>query len=117
MQHIFVFGSNLAGIHGAGSAKEAFRLYGAVWGQGVGIAGNSYAIPTKDQHIKSMTLEQIEPYIKDFIEFAKANPSYRFNIVDIGCGLAGFKPEDIAPLFEGAPGNCHFLGKLKELVF
>jgi len=114
MRQVFVFGSNLAGIHGAGSARAALEEHGAVYGQGVGMAGNSYAIPTKDENIRTMRLEQIEPYVSDFVKFAKANPDMQFNIVAIGCGLAGFTPKQIAPMFEGAPDNCMFIGAWRK---
>lgn len=107
---IFVFGSNLAGIHGAGSARAAMQSHGAVYGQGVGVAGNSYAIPTKDSQIRTMRIDQIEPYVSEFLDFARANSGLQFNIVAIGCGLAGYTPKQIAPLFEGAPANCNFIG-------
>jgi len=121
MKEIFVFGSNLGGHHGAGSARAAVEDYGAKMGLGVGPAGNSYAIPTKDSNIEVMDIEDIAKYVTQFIEYAKyvlycekfTNDTYgyktQFNIVAIGCGLAGFTPEQIAPLFEGAPKNCVFI--------
>ena len=110
MRQIFVFGSNLSGIHGAGSARAALENHGAVYGIGSGMAGNSYAIPTKDANIKTMRLDDIKPYVREFVSFAIANPKLQFNIVAIGCGLAGFTPKQIAPMFEGAPENCIFIG-------
>lgn len=110
MRKIFVFGSNLAGIHGAGSARAALENHGATYGHGVGLSGNSYAIPTKDANIMTMRIEDIKPYVREFVAFAKANPEMQFNIVAIGCGLAGFTPNQIAPMFEGAPDNCAFIG-------
>lgn len=92
---VFVFGSNLAGIHGAGAAHFAHRKCGAKWGQGVGLAGNSYAIPTKDENIQTMELDQIRPYIHQFIDFAHNRNSLLFFLTPIGCGLAGHKQEDI----------------------
>lgn len=103
---IFVFGSNLAGAHGAGSAYEALKNHGAIYGQGIGLQGKSYAIPTKDHNIQTMKLHDIAAHVGDFIEFAKSNPEMTFNIVAIGCGLAGFKPYEIAPMFKDAPLNC-----------
>ena len=91
---IFVFGSNLAGAHGGGAAYAAFRKFGAVWGQGVGLQGQSYAIPTMQGGV-----DTIEPYVNDFIAFAKAHSEYTFLVTRIGCGIAGFTPEQIAPLF------------------
>jgi len=105
-EHIFVFGSNLAGRHGKGSAKEAFMHHGAVYGQGVGLQGRSYAIPTKDKSLKKMPLHDIEPYVSEFMGFAREHPEMTFDIVAIGCGLAGYTPEQIAPMFRGVPENC-----------
>lgn len=115
-KEIFTFGSNLAGRHGAGSALEAFQNHGAVYGRGVGHFGNSYAIPTKDRNIQVMTLADISCHVSNFLKFAERHPTWKFNIVDIGCGFAGFTAEEIAPLFKGAGENCNFLGELKELV-
>ena len=94
---IFVFGSNLAGMHGGGAARIARIHFGAVMGVGVGLQGQSYAIPTMQGGT-----ETIEPYVNEFIEFAKNHPEMRFLVTRIGCGIAGFDPEDIAPLFEEA---------------
>lgn len=105
-QRIFVFGSNLAGVHGAGSAKAALDHWGARWGQGVGRQGNSYAIPTKDSKLQSLTLQQITPFVLAFLEYAGAHPELEFEVVKIGCGLAGFTEDQIAPMFKGAPINC-----------
>jgi ADP-ribosylglycohydrolase len=91
---IFVFGSNLAGAHGGGAARIAMNEFGAVWGQGVGLQGQSYAIPTMQGGV-----ETIKPYVDEFIEFAKAHPEYKFLVTRIGCGIAGFTDEEIAPLF------------------
>ncbi len=103
---VFVFGSNLSGVHGAGAAKFARDNHGAVFGQGVGLQGNSYAIPTKDRRIKTLPLSDIWPYVLQFIEFAKQHPEMRFNVTRIGCGLAGYTDKDIAPMFKGSPENC-----------
>lgn len=105
---VFVFGSNLAGRHGLGSAKEAMYRHGAIWGKGVGFHGRSYAIPTKDHKLRVMPIEKIRPYVSDFIKFAKEHPEMEFCIVAVGCGLAGYTPAQMAPLFEGAPKNCIF---------
>lgn len=94
---IFVFGSNLAGAHGGGAARLAWQRFGAVWGQGVGLQGQSYAIPTMQGGV-----ETIKPYVDDFIEFASQHPELRFLVTRIGCGIAGFRPEEIAPLFTEA---------------
>lgn len=94
---IFVFGSNLAGVHGGGAARLARIRWGAVMGQGVGLQGRTYAIPTMQGGP-----ETIKPYVDEFIAFAKAHPGLRFLVTEIGCGIAGFTPSQIAPLFAGA---------------
>ncbi|MBR5983746.1 MAG: hypothetical protein IK025_08540 [Bacteroidales bacterium] len=94
---IFVFGSNLAGMHGGGAARIAVDKFGAVWGQGVGLQGQSYAIPTMQGGV-----ETIRPYVDEFIEFAKKHPEYKFLVTRIGCGIAGFTDDEIAPLFKEA---------------
>lgn len=94
---VFVFGSNLAGMHGGGAAAIAHRSFGAVWGKGVGLYGQSYAIPTMQGGVKT-----VKPYVDEFIEFAKSRPELRFLVTKIGCGIAGFSEEQIAPLFAEA---------------
>lgn len=94
---IFVFGSNLAGQHGGGAARLAYQKFGAVWGQGVGLQGQSYGIPTMQGGV-----ETIKPYVDEFIEFAEQHPSKTFLVTEIGCGIAGFTVGEIAPLFEQA---------------
>lgn len=94
---IFVFGSNLQGIHGGGAARIAKECFGAIMGQGVGLQGQSYAIPTMQGGVRT-----IKPYTDEFIEFAKANTNLHFLVTRIGCGIAGFRDEDIAPLFDNA---------------
>jgi hypothetical protein len=106
--HIFVFGSNLAGIHGAGAARHALQHYGAIWGQGIGLQGRSYAIPTKDENIQTLPLEEIERHIKGFLKFAHEHPEMDFLVTPVGCGLAGYQQWQIKPFFEGMPKNCHF---------
>lgn len=99
---IFVFGSNLSGRHGKGAAKTALG-WGAKWGQADGLQGKTYGIPTKDASIRrTLSTEEIKPFVDRFIEFAKNNKQYTFFVTEIGCGLAGYKPKDIAPLFEDA---------------
>lgn len=105
MKEIFVFGSNLAGRHGAGAAKVAYKKHGARWGMGVGHYGCSYAIPTKDQSIKTMPLKDIKTFVEAFILYAAAHPEWDFKVTRIGCGLAGYKDEEIAPMFVNATGN------------
>lgn len=92
---IFVFGSNLAGHHSGGAARLAYNSFGAVWGQGVGLQGQSYAIPTMQGG-----METIKPYVDEFIRFAEQHPEYKFLVTRIGCGIAGFRDEEIAPLFK-----------------
>lgn len=94
---IFVFGSNLAGAHGGGAARLAYKRFGAIMGQGVGLQGQSYAIPTMQGGV-----ETIKPYVDEFIDFARQHPEYHFLVTQIGCGIAGFIPMEIAPLFEDA---------------
>lgn len=94
---IFVFGSNLAGAHGGGAAWVAHAYFGAVWGKGVGLYGRSYAIPTMQGGV-----ETIRPYVDEFILFAKTHPQLTFLVTRIGCGIAGFRDWEIAPLFKAA---------------
>ena len=94
---IFVFGSNLMGMHGGGAARIAMEQFGAVWGEGVGLQGQSYAIPTMQGGV-----DTIKPYVDEFIAFAKVHPEYTFYVTRIGCGIAGFTDDQIAPLFEHA---------------
>lgn len=108
MSRIFVFGSNTRGVHGAGAADYAVRHHGAVCGQGEGLQGQSYAIPTKDRYIKTLPLTSIRTYVDRFCEFAAANPDMEFDVTRIGCGLAGYVDQDIAPMFIQAPPNCWF---------
>lgn len=99
MRQIFVFGSNLAGRHGKGAALHARREHGAVYGQGVGLQGNSYAIPTKDAQLNTLPLTVIQRHVDEFLRFAMDHPELQFNVTRIGCGLAGYKDSDIAPMF------------------
>jgi hypothetical protein len=94
---IFVFGSNLDGYHGGGAARIAMDRFGAVWGQGVGLQGQCYAIPTMQGGVKT-----IKPYVDEFVAFAEQHPEYKFLVTRIGCGIAGFANEQIAPLFQEA---------------
>lgn len=94
---IFVFGSNLKGRHAGGAAYAAYRKFGAVMGQGVGLQGRSYAIPTMQGGV-----ETIRPYVDEFIDFARSHPELTFLVTRIGCGIAGFTDDEIAPLFKNA---------------
>jgi hypothetical protein len=105
---IFVFGSNQAGIHGGGAAAHAFKFLGAEWGVGEGFTGSCYAIPTKDFHVASRSLEEVRGSVERFIDYAKVHPEFIFQVTRIGCGLAGFTDEQIAPMFALAPDNCEF---------
>ena len=101
---IFVFGSNLAGMHGGGAARLAYERFGAVWGCGVGLQGQAYAIPTMQGGV-----ETIRPYVDQFIDFARSRPDLFFYVTRIGCGIAGFVDAEIAPLFSAArtvPNIC-----------
>lgn len=97
---VFVFGSNLAGEHLGGAAKAAYEHFGAIWGKGIGIQGQSYAIPTMHGGPES-----IQPYVDEFIQFARSHKELYFYVTRIGCGIAGFKTEQIAPLFKEAMGE------------
>lgn len=94
---VFVFGSNLAGLHGGGAARAALMHFGAIMGKGTGIQGQSYAIPTMQGGV-----ETIRPYVDDFITYARQHPSLIFLVTRIGCGIAGFDDSEIAPLFAAA---------------
>ena len=120
---VFVFGSNLAGRHGAGAAKAAFHFYGAVYGVGVGHVGESYAIPSVNHYVSaSLSLDEIAVYVKHFIDYTHYLASsgcspvannIKFFVTRIGCVLAGYKDSDIAPMFKGAV-NCNFPEQWKE---
>jgi hypothetical protein len=113
---IFVFGSNLAGVHGAGAAAHAMEHKGAKWGQGFGPQGLSFAIPTKDWSIKTLPLYRIAPFIHEFILYAMAHPHIKFFLTPIGCGLAGYKPKDIAPYFKFVPENVMLPPEFEEVL-
>lgn len=104
-REIFVFGSNLAGRHGKGAALYARQHHGAIYGRGEGLQGYSYAIPTKDESLRTLPLEQIVTYIGHFLHCARVYSDRTFRLTPIGCGLAGYKPEQIAPMFRDAPAN------------
>jgi hypothetical protein len=97
---VFVFGSNEAGIHGAGAARLAYERFGARLGQGFGLIGQSFALPTKDWSVLKLELDVIEFYVNRFEEYVITNSHLNFMITRIGCGLAGYNAEDIAPLFK-----------------
>lgn len=102
---VFVFGSNLAGRHGKGAALWARQNRGAIYGQGVGPQGNSYAIPTKGHRMEVLPLDQIAGYVRGFLNYALQSPNLQFQLTPIGCGLAGYRREQIEPMFANAPPN------------
>lgn len=110
---VFVFGSNLAGFHGGGAAHIAYKLFGAQWGVGVGPTGQCYAIPTMQGGI-----DTIRPYVDDFITYANQHPEKLFLVTRIGCGIAGFTDEQIAPLFKSAVemDNVALPNRWKEII-
>lgn len=113
---IWVFGSNLGGIHGSGAARVAREQFGAAYHIGVGPTGQSYAIPTKNETVEvSLPLAVIAKYVQQFIQHADHyhglgydGADIEFFVTGIGCGLAGFRPDQIAPMFKDAPDNCSF---------
>lgn len=115
-RRIFVFGSNLAGRHGKGSALEAFHKHGALMGIGHGPQGNSYAIPTKGARLEILPLSEIRNYVERFLMHAAVTPECHFDVVEIGCGLAGYTPEQIAPLFERATINVHLSERFNKVL-
>lgn len=105
---IFVFGSNLAGIHGAGAARFAVLHHGAIYGQGIGLQGRSYGIPTKGMRIETLSLSEISRHVRQFVDFARQRPDLTFYVTPIGCGLAGYRRGQIRPMFHDMPSNCRF---------
>lgn len=102
---IFVFGSNLAGRHGAGAALLAAQRFGAKRDVGEGPTGYCYAIPTKDENIQTLPLREINCYVIEFLNYAHRNPGLTFLVTKIGCGLAGYSVDEIAPMFHKVPKN------------
>lgn len=102
---IFCFGANLAGRHGKGAALTARKKFGAVYGVGEGLTGRCYAIPTKGHNLSRMSLVEIKKHVDIFLKFAKDNPNKTFLVTQIGCGLAGHEPKDIAPMFRERTEN------------
>lgn len=103
---LFVYGSNISGRHGLGAALIARRFFGAIYGIGSGLQGQSYAIPTKDEHLNILPLNVIEQYVEEFCSFTHMT-DYEYYVTPIGTGLAGYKHKDIAPMFTDAD-NCMF---------
>lgn len=106
MRPVFVFGSNLAGRHGKGAALVARQEYGAEYGVGVGRTGNAYAIPTKDENLRTLPLDVIQKHVEDFLTYATERADEWFYVTRVGCGLAGYQDIDIKPFFLNAPSNC-----------
>ncbi len=115
MTEIFVFGSNLLGIHKRGAALTALEKHGAILGQGVGIQGRSYALPTKQNPRRSLDLFAINKYVAEFLVYAAYTPDNIYMVTPIGCGLAGFEPSQIAPMFDLAE-DLHNVRLPKEFV-
>ena len=113
---VFVFGSNLAGQHAGGAARTAYEHFGAVMGVGRGWAGQSYAIPTTNEHLQQMPLSQIQHYIDDFKIYTKNHPKIKYFITSVGCGIAGYKVEEIAPMFKGISHNVIFPQSFRPFV-
>ena len=116
MADVFVFGSNLAGRHGTGAALHARTHFGAIYGRGVGRQGNSYAIPTKDKALNTLPVICIAEYVDDFIGYAADHFEEAFTVTEVGCGLAGYKPEQIAMLFENSPENVNLPESFKRII-
>lgn len=110
---IFVFGSNLEGHHGGGAALLAWKKWGAIWGQGSGLQGQTYGIPTMHGGP-----DRIKPYVDEFISFARQHPELTFLVTEVGCGIAGFRPAEIAPLFRDAVDveNIHLPQRFWEVL-
>lgn len=104
-ESIFVFGSNLAGRHGAGAAKTAYEQYKYPWGYAIGLYGRAYGIPTKGLTLKPLPRQRIAEYVQVFLKDARKQQQHRFIVTRVGCGFAGFTDDQIAPLFFGAPAN------------
>lgn len=113
---VFVFGSNLAGTHAGGAAKMANIYFGAMKGVGRGWSGQSFAIPTMNEHLQQMPLSQIEHYVEDFKIYTKNHPKLKYFITSIGCGVAGYKVEEIAPMFKGISQNVIFPASFRPFV-
>ncbi len=107
--HYFVFGSNESGRHGKGAALCAKQYFGAIYGQGHGEQGRSYAVATKDASLRSLPLDTIAENVRGFLQHATYHPHKQFAVSRIGCGLAGYKDEQIAPMFKGHSQNIYFL--------
>lgn len=114
--HVFVFGANLKGVHGAGAAYDAARFYGAIPGKGEGRMGKCYAIPTKDEKLQPRQLADIQASVETFLAYAAEHLNETFYVTRVGCGLAGYTNEQIAPMFADAPTNCHLMPEWVEIL-
>lgn len=114
---IFVFGSNLAGRHGKGAALCARVQWGAQYGVGVGRTGFAYAIPTKDAQLRTLPLATIAEHVVTFLDYARAHPDLLFLVTAIGTGLAGYRHEDIAPMFRDSPRNCNLPVEWERILY
>lgn len=117
MNAIFVFGSNLQGRHGKGAALHAKINHGAKNGVGVGMTGNSYALPTKITPYQSLSFDEVKKHIADFLNYAEKNNNKIFHLTKVGCGLAGFKEKDISELFKNASDNIFLINEKEEILF
>lgn len=113
---IFVFGSDERGIHGAGAAAYAAMHYGAQKFVGRGMTGQSYALPTKDRSVETLSLGEIEKNVREFIRFARQNPDKKFRLTAIGCGLAGYTADQIAPMVADAPDNVRLPPEFRDTL-
>lgn len=115
---VFVFGSNKAGFHAGGAAKKAARCFGAINGEGFGLMGDSFAIPTKDFELETMEIGEIREYVDVFIKAAYYHEEKTFLVTEIGCGIAGYEPKDIAPLFKQTADieNIHLPKRFWEII-
>jgi hypothetical protein len=105
-RNVFVFGSNEAGAHAGGAAREAQQHWGAKWDQCFGPMRESFAIPTMDWELKPLPLETIQHYVARFLDYAHRNKELKFLITPVGTGICGYTHEQIAPMFKLAPDNC-----------
>ena len=105
-KRVFVFSSNVEGRHTTGTALRAYEDHGAVYGEGYGLQGSSFAIPVKDENFKFLPLHKIKSYVDKMLRYAELNPDITFQVTQIGCGLGGYDEADIAPMFRTAPMNC-----------
>ncbi|AWL28484.1 hypothetical protein A7P53_11825 [Acinetobacter defluvii] len=113
---VFVFGSNMAGTHQGGAAKIAHQYFGAMKGVGRGWSGQSFAIPTMNEHLQQMPLSQIQHYVDDFKIYTKNHPKTKYFVTAVGCGVAGYKVEEIAPMFKGISHNVIFPVSFRPFV-